>query len=508
MRIKSRLVLAAGLVAATAAALTLLTLSVTRNLAAAVDDHRLAWQAGQSVIHLQAIGYDYLISGEEETLRQWRSRHAELLSLLSRLWQSPSSDATLMQPLVAAAQQVGALFNALSVERAAGSEPMSQHAGAARAQFLDLQQALTGLADALGQLDQGNAEQVMSLKQRLLSVALVGLLLTGLALAIAALWLTRTVLHPLAQLTHTLDGIDVDNLDRRVGLHREDEVGQLARAFDRLLWRLQRATASRDRMQAVARRSARVERELKRSNQELEQFASVASHDLQEPLRTITSFLQLYLRRYGDGLDQTATEYLDYALDGARRMRVLIDDLLVFSRIGTSTQAFEPVDLSQVVTQVQADLSNRIGETNANIQVETLPIVSVDRSQMAQLFANLILNAIRYRSAAAPVIRITAARRQLGSHQDAPATSTVASAHEARGSEWVISVADNGIGIEPQYFERIFIIFQRLHSRSQYPGTGIGLAICQRIVERHGGHIWVESQPGQGSVFSFSLPVY
>jgi light-regulated signal transduction histidine kinase (bacteriophytochrome) len=291
----------------------------------------------------------------------------------------------------------------------------------------------------------------------------------------------------LARLTEAIDGIDSNALDRRVGLERDDEVGQLARAFDRLLARLRRTTASRDRLEAEARLRARAERDLKRSNEELEQFASIASHDLQEPLRTITSFLQLFIRRYGDGLDQTASEYLNFAIDGARRMKRLIDDLLTFSRVGTRGQAFEPVDLNQVVSQVEADLANRISETEARIESGKLPTLLADRSQMAQLFSNLILNAIRYQDDQPPRIQINA---------------------EQVEQAWVIAVADNGIGIEPQYFERIFLIFQRLHARSEYPGTGIGLAVCQRIVERHGGRIWVESTPGTGSVFFVSLPVY
>jgi len=337
-------------------------------------------------------------------------------------------------------------------------------------------------------------------------VALVGLLLTALAVSIATLWLTRTLLQPLARLTDAIDGLDINDPDQRIGLDRDDEVGHLARAFDRLLSRLRRTTASRDRMEAEASRRARAERELKRSNQELEQFASVASHDLQEPLRTITSFLQLYLRRYGDGLDETATGYLNFAIDGARRMKLLIDDLLTFSRVGTRAQAFEPVDLNEIVAQVQADLSSRLTETDAHIEVSQLPKLLADRSQLAQLFSNLILNAIRYRGAAAPLIRISAKQIKAG----APIADRAADAddQQAQGPAWVISVADNGIGIEPQYFERIFVIFQRLHTRSEYPGTGIGLAVCQRIVERHGGRIWVDSGPNHGSVFSFSLPVY
>ena len=506
MKIKSRFAFATGLIAAAAAVLILLTLLVTRDLSAVVDDHRMTWEAGQSVTRLQAVGYDYLISGDAQALQQWRARHAELLSLLALLWQAPAADSALVGRLLADAEHIGTRFNAF-VSDSTDLAPLSrERADQVQRHFRDLQTALIQLGEHLGELDQHHAERVLSLKQRLLSVALVGLLLTALAVSIATLWLTRTLLQPLARLTDAIDGLDINDPDQRIGLDRDDEVGHLARAFDRLLSRLRRTTASRDRMEAEASRRARAERELKRSNQELEQFASVASHDLQEPLRTITSFLQLYLRRYGDGLDETATGYLNFAIDGARRMKLLIDDLLTFSRVGTRAQAFEPVDLNEIVAQVQADLSSRLTETDAHIEVSQLPKLLADRSQLAQLFSNLILNAIRYRGAAAPLIRILAKQIKAG----APIADRAADAddQQAQGPAWVISVADNGIGIEPQYFERIFVIFQRLHTRSEYPGTGIGLAVCQRIVERHGGRIWVDSGPNHGSVFSFSLPVY
>ncbi|MBK1619731.1 hypothetical protein CKO42_15030 [Lamprobacter modestohalophilus] len=506
MKIKSRLAFATGLVAAAAAVLIVLTLLVTQDLSVVVDDHRKIWEASQSVARLQAVGYDYLISGDEQALRQWRARQAELLSLLALLWQSAEADSALVERLLADAGEIEARLNAF-VSDSSDLAPLSrERADRVQLHFRDLQTALAQLGRNLSELDQSNAERVLSLKQRLLMVALVGLLLTALAVGIATLWLTRTVLQPIARLTAAIDDIDIYDLEQRIGLDRDDEVGHLARAFDRLLSRLRRTNASRDHMEAEASRRAHAERELKRSNEELEQFASVASHDLQEPLRTITSFLQLFMRRYGDGLDETATEYLNFAIGGARRMKLLIDDLLTFSRVGTRAQAFESVDLNEVVAQVQADLANRLTETDAQIEVANLPRLLADRSQMAQLFSNLILNAIRYRSAAAPLIRITAKR--IGPDEPVADATAAVLGPQTQGPAWVISVADNGIGIEPQYFERIFIIFQRLHTRSEYPGTGIGLAVCQRIVERHGGHIWVESEPGHGSVFSFDLPVY
>lgn len=221
------------------------------------------------------------------------------------------------------------------------------------------------------------------------------------------------------------------------------------------------------------------------SNAELEQFAYVASHDLQEPLRMVTSYLQLIERRYKNKLDAEADEFIGYAVDGAMRMKGLINDLLLYSRVSTRGKEFEPTDLKLVVKRVLHDLSLQIEETNALIEVERLPKVIADEIQLGQVFQNLISNALKF-------------------HSDTPLEIHIGASHEKH--EWVFWVRDNGIGIEPQYHERIFVIFQRLHARGDYPGTGIGLAMVKKIIERHGGRIWLESQPGYGSTFYFSLP--
>jgi two-component system, sensor histidine kinase and response regulator len=227
---------------------------------------------------------------------------------------------------------------------------------------------------------------------------------------------------------------------------------------------------------------------LQRSNAELEQLAYVASHDMQEPLRMIASYLQLVEQRYQDKLDADGREFIGYAVDGAKRMQVLINDLLTYSRVGTKARPFEPVALKAVVETALLHLRVAIEESGARIDVsDSLPQVRVqgDSTQLVQLMQNLVANAIKFRGSAAPEVRIEC-------HDD--------------GVGWRLQVRDNGIGIEPAYFERIFVLFQRLHGRGAYPGTGIGLALCKRIVERHGGRIWVESTPGQGSAFCFTLP--
>jgi light-regulated signal transduction histidine kinase (bacteriophytochrome) len=230
----------------------------------------------------------------------------------------------------------------------------------------------------------------------------------------------------------------------------------------------------------------KVEVDLKRSNTELEQFAYVASHDLQEPLRGIAGCVQILERRYRGKLDERADELIHHAVDGAQRMQSLIVDLLAFSRVVTRGEALEPVGCDSIVKTALANLEAGIREKNAVVTVGELPAVIGDRSQLVQLFQNLIGNALKFTD-------------------DTRRPEISVSARMDPSGYWRFEVRDNGIGIEPQYFQRIFRIFQRLHTRAEYPGTGIGLAICQKIVERHGGEIWVESKPGQGSTFGFTL---
>lgn len=228
-----------------------------------------------------------------------------------------------------------------------------------------------------------------------------------------------------------------------------------------------------------------IEEELTRSNKELEQFAYIASHDLREPLRMVASYVQLLAKRYGGQLGQDADDYIAFAVDGAYRMQTMINDLLVYSRVNTRGNEFEQVDCNQVISQTLSNLGMAISDNNAVITADPLPTVTGDHSQLVQLFQNLIGNAIKYRSEADPCIDLKVCRS---------------------GILWEFSLTDNGIGIDPEFNDRIFVIFQRLHSRTEYPGTGIGLALCKRIVERHGGRIRMESQPGQGATVFFTLP--
>ena len=246
---------------------------------------------------------------------------------------------------------------------------------------------------------------------------------------------------------------------------------------------LEREVTERRRVEQTLRE---VNSELERSNADLEQFAYAASHDMQEPLRMISSYLQLLDRRYKGKLDSAADEFIDFAVDGAGRMRGLIDSLLVYSRVGRSGEPVEMVDCGVVMDRVLKNLRRTVEERGAVITCDELPEVQVIESQLVQLLQNLVSNAIKFCDKAPPEVHLSAHRED---------------------DKWVFSVADNGLGLDPQFSDRIFGVFQRLHKRDRFPGTGIGLAISKRIVQRHGGRIWVESEPDEGSVFYFTLPI-
>jgi PAS domain S-box-containing protein len=270
---------------------------------------------------------------------------------------------------------------------------------------------------------------------------------------------------------------DVSQLDDwllQLGTSVGNQIGQL----------MARRQAEGDLREAHEELSRRAQ-DLARSNAELEQFAYVASHDLQEPLRMVSSYTQLLLRRYSKLFDDDAREFMSYIVDGAARMKQLIEDLLAYSRVGTRGRDPEPTEAEGALEQALANLRAAIESSGAAVTHDPLPTVRADASQLTQLFQNLVGNALKFRGAEAPRIHVGAAEKD---------------------AEVVLSVRDNGIGIDPQYFERIFVIFQRLHSKAEYEGTGIGLAICKKIVDRHGGRIWVESQPGRGSTFYCTLP--
>jgi signal transduction histidine kinase len=317
-------------------------------------------------------------------------------------------------------------------------------------------------------------------------------------LALGAAWIAGDVfvLRQVRGLVEAARKMGHGDLSARSGVgHAPGEIGQLAQSFDEMAATLEQRVAELQLAEAelkvfneeLEQRVMERTLELKRSNEDLEQFAYVASHDLQEPLRMINSYLELFRRRYQERFDPSALEFIGFALDGARRMQELIQDLLTYSRVGTHGKSMVPADCSEALEHALANLQVAIHEANAEIVQETLPVVIGDPVQLVQLFQNLVGNALKFRGPVTPRVRVGAVLKE-------------------QEQEWEFHVADNGIGIAPQDFERIFVVFQHLHSSDTYPGTGIGLAVCKKIVERHGGRIWVESKLGKGTTFHFTLP--
>ncbi len=314
------------------------------------------------------------------------------------------------------------------------------------------------------------AEVAAPLRERMVLVASLCALLVGLtAVAAILLWRQQQMRFDLARHEFEEDVLHQANLELETRVAERTRELQVEIAQHRLTEKALNESLE----------------ELSRSNADLAQFAYIASHDLQEPLRMVASFVQLLERRYNSQLDQEAHEFIGYAVEGVTRMQHLINDQLTYALVGIDNSQFETTDANQVLAEVLANLRPLIEEHRAEITQDILPAVPVIHSQFGQLLQNLIGNAIKFHGADTPRVHITARRN---------------------GNEWIFSVGDNGIGIAPEYFEKIFLIFKRLHSREKYPGTGIGLAICKRIVERHRGRIWVESEPGKGSTFYFTIP--
>ena len=312
----------------------------------------------------------------------------------------------------------------------------------------------------------------------------VGLILSGALMVVA---LNRVVIGPILRLGRDARMVADGNLMHPVQGEGSPELVALGGHVDAMRARILDEV---DQLNAASAGLASQAEDLARSNADLEQFAYVASHDLQEPLRKVASFCQLLQMRYADQLDERANEYIRFAVDGAKRMQDLINDLLAFSRVGRTTEAFEDVDLGEVISDVLDVLGPASEDARATVNVGKLPVVRGDRRLLGATFQNLVSNALKFRSEDEPCVDITATLT------DRPA-----------GGEWVVTVADNGIGIEPDYAEQIFVIFKRLHRKTEYSGTGIGLALAKKIIEFHGGRIWLDETPGPGATFRLAFPV-
>ena len=516
MTIRHRLRLILAVVVLMAALRTGLVLSLDRAEQQAAADAQRSSDMLTLVIQLGVVTLDYRLNQEARPFALIRRKLDQLGEQLARLPRGDPSAGTLVARLERHLAGMRGSFEKLAtIDRERGPRaatagepdaatdprsPVYRLANRLSAEALDLAAGARGLLT----LKQEEVHRLETLRGQVT----FGLdLLTALLVLGLLVTLSRSLLRSLDALGRGARALAAGAPGARVALAGRDELDALAATFNDMAGQLEQRQAqledlnrdladlNRDLERRVAARTTELttvlaQRQetieaLNRSNEELRQFAYVASHDLQEPLRMVASYTDLLRRRHGTSFDAEGQRYLDYLAEGAQRMQALILDLLSYSRIANQglTQVLTPLD--QPLDAALADLAPRLAETGAVIDRGPLPTLAADPGQLHRLFLNLLGNALKFRGPATPRIGIAAVRD---------------------GTFWRIAVCDNGIGIDPEYREQIFTLFQRLHSRAEYPGTGIGLAVCRRIVERHGGRIWVESSPEAGATFCFTLP--
>ncbi|MFR9749496.1 sensor histidine kinase [Nocardia sp. 004] len=401
----------------------------------------------------------------ELSAQQWRSGYAEPLIAVVTSHTAALHTINGVDPAVA--ERGKALFDALRV----GFDTQNSN-----------------LAAAIEQ-DKDELAQARTVRNVVLAGLITTFLLTGVLLTVL---IRRLVVRPLNDLTDASLRVASGDFDHHIDAHGPADLTAVSNAVESMRRRIVTELATSRTTEAVlAAQKTDLDlqaEELRRSNSELEQFAYVASHDLQEPLRKVASFCQLLEKRYSDQLDERGKQYIDFAVDGAKRMQVLINDLLTFSRVGRISDRNEPVRLDQSLDKALTNLSSSIEDTGTQIKrPDELPEILGDPTLLTMLWQNLIANAIKFRRpSAAPELTITCA----------PTDDT---------ESWLLSVSDNGIGIAPEFAEKVFVIFQRLHTRDEYSGTGIGLAICKKIVEYHGGRIWIDTDYTTGTRFCFTV---
>jgi len=396
----------------------------------------------------------------------------QLLALARRVEQQGSAWQTrFAEPVVSAVARGDAVYDTPQVEQV-GKNLFD----ALRARVASLDQALDASRASSG-------DGLTTATDQLALALIIALVLVVLAGVLLSRTLRKWVTDPLLRLGDDANAVTKGELSHVIAPTGPPEISHLAGDVDAMRERIV------DELGRLAEKQKELDernRDLVRSNVELEQFAYVASHDLQEPLRKVTSFVQLLQQRYEGQLDDRADQYIEFAVDGAKRMQTLVNDLLFFSRVGRTRERFVPVDLAAAGMVAIGSLSAAIHESGAHIAMGNLPVVMGDAGLLASLFQNLIGNSVKFRGPDAPDIHVDAVRRE---------------------ADWLITLADNGIGIEARFSDRIFVIFQRLHGRDSYEGTGIGLALCKKIVEFHGGLIWIDNEYQGGTKVCFTLPI-
>jgi signal transduction histidine kinase len=456
-----------------------------------MEKNFLADRISKGVFELFMVSNTYLTYHEERPREQWAVKLASLRKLIDDARAAVKNQDENLEILSKRSDEMGALFQQITSYAERMGKTPQKNAALIREAYERLITNLTAKGQEMINhsflLIQESNRDLASVKQRAIgSVIVATLLAIGLSIVISLL-LSRRILTDTQLLQKGTEIVAGGNLDYRLEIKRNDEIGHLALAFDEMTRRLN--DSEKERESYI--------KKLAQSNRELEDFAFIASHDLQEPLRKIQTFGDRVKEKWGDGLGEGGRDYLTRMQNAAKRMQALINGLLGYSRVTTRPEPFSPVALIPLVQEVVSDLAVYVEQTGARVEVGKLPVIESSPHQMRQLFQNLLSNSLKYRSGEKPVIRVSA------NQVDDPAGEK-----NDPGGPWVkILVKDNGIGFDEKYVERIFQPFQRLHGRSQYEGTGIGLALCRKIVERHGGTITAKSAPGKGATFIVTLPV-
>jgi signal transduction histidine kinase len=455
-----------------------------RQIENGIEHMRMNSQIVEAAFMLRVLMDEQLTYPGKRTLHQWQRQHEVLGQILREATYSDVARPAALNKLRDDYEDVSLPFAQLVARQTPKSGEIDTQTGTALEETLKtmLSLHLEKMVNTACRLTVSSQVSALNMQKLTKQVIVWTTILMTSILLINLFLLKKSVVNPLKRISEGAQIVGDGNLSYSVDAESNDEVGHLASAFNKMTRNLKK---THDSLETEIRERKQTEQELLRSNADLEQFAYVASHDLQEPLRNVTNCVQILKEEYGNKLDADADQLIHYAVDSVVRMKGLINDLLLFSRVGTRGQPIEETNCEEVLQETLTSLESAITETRAVITHDPLPTVPADGTQLLQVFQNLVANAIKFRRDEPPRIHVSAVKNE---------------------SEWVFSVKDNGIGIEPRHFERIFIIFQRLHKRTENEGSGMGLAIVKKIVERHKGRAWVESEIGVGSTFYFTIP--
>jgi signal transduction histidine kinase len=466
-------------------------LYASREIDRETEKNFLADRISKGVFELFMVSNTYLTYREERPREQWSLKLASLKKMIDDARLGARNRDENLEILSKRCVEMGVLFQQIISYAERIDRPSQKDAALIREAYERLITNLTAKGQEMVNhafilIEESNRDLASVKARAIASVIVTTLLAIALSIAISLL-LSRRILTDTRRLQEGTEIVAGGNLDYRVDIQRDDEIGRLAYAFNEMTRRLNESEMER---QSYIKKLAQ-------SNRELEDFAFIASHDLQEPLRKIQTFGDRVKEKWGDSLGAGGLDYLARMQNAAVRMQALINGLLGYSRVTTRPEPFSSVALTPLVQEVVSDLAVRIEQTGARVEVGKLPVIESSPHQMRQLFQNLLANSLKYRSEEKPVIRVSS------DQVDDPTGKK-----KDPDGPWVeILVKDNGIGFEEKYVDRIFQPFQRLHGRGQYEGTGIGLAVCRKIVERHGGTITAKSAPGRGATFIVTLPV-